>query len=536
MNQDGTHTPRPAAPDPEEHSAETGDDFRVLVETVNDGISVIAKDATILYVNPQIARMIGIDRDTVPGLPFHHFLDQEEAERLKAYNAARVSGKPAPDHYEARVLSATGREMIWEIKATFASWKGQPATIAVIRDVTERKAIRERLIEERDLTTRLRREVAHRKEMESALRASEARYRNLLEGTDLIIVQLDSRGRFRFANTAAGRALGMRPEEIVGRRMEEIFPGESARNIENIRQALSTGQPVVTQDQFTIRDRKLWFEARILPLRFPGAAEDEVLVVIDEIHERKLAEARILAYQQQLRTLAAELSLTEQRERRRMAVELHDRIGQQLALSRIRLGTLREALKEPAYATILKEVREALDVSIRDTRSLVFELSPPVLYELGLAAALEWLAEEFGRRHSIRIDFLDDSESKPLDQDLRDLMFHSARELLVNAIKHSDADSIRMRMRRAGSWVELIVSDNGTGFDPDMELVDGKSRTGFGLFSIRERLAPYGGALIIGKGSSGGTDAVLRAPVPEGTDSAPGRIPAGSGAEGGEPS
>ncbi len=533
MNQDGDKT-LPPAPDPGKNSAETRDDFRFLVETVNDGISVIATDATILYVNPQIARMIGVDRDSVLGLPFFHFLDREEEERLKEYNAARRAGKPAPDRYEARVLSAAGRVMIWEIKAAISSWKGQPATIAVIRDVTERKEIRERLTEEQDATARLRREVARRKEIESALRASEARYRNLLEGTDLIIVHLDSGGGFRFANTAAGRSLGMRPEEIIGRRMEEIFPAESTRNIENIRRALSTGRPIVTQDQFTIRGQRLWFEAKILPLRFPGAAEDEVLVVIEEIHERKMAEARILAYQQQLRTLAAELSLTEQRERRRMAVELHDTIGQQLALSRIRLGTLREALKDPEHSTVLKEVREALDVTIRDTRSLVFELSPPVLYELGLAAALEWLVEEFSRRHSLRITFADDGEPKPLDQDLRDLMFQSARELLVNAIKHSGGNNIRMEMRRREGWVELVVSDNGIGFDPETKVAGDRGRTVFGLFSVRERLAVYGGELSIARGSSGGTDAVLRAPLPDHPAGTPGWKPEEPAAEEGE--
>lgn len=537
MTEQGHSRPGSPSPDPGEHTAESGDDFRFLVEAVNDGIAVVGPDTGLLYVNPQLASMLGVGRGEALGVSVLDFVVPEDVSRIAQFHQARTSGQAAPDRYETRVISRTGKARVLEVRPRLSLWKGQQVTLAVLRDITERIDVQARLAEEQKLTNRLREEIGRREEVEAALRSSESRYRNLLEGTNLIIVQLDSQGRFRFANTAAGRSVGIRPEDLVGRRMDEVFPPEIARqNVASIARALGTGRPVIDQGLYDVQGGKRWFEARVLPLSHQDAADDEVLVVIDEIHERKMAEARILAYQEKLRALAAELSLTEQRERRRIAVELHDRIGQQLALCRIRLGTLRGALGEAASAGILEEVREALDVTIRDTRTLTFELSPPVLHELGLPSALEWLVEEFGRRSPIRIEFRDDNLPKPLEQDLRDLMFQSARELLVNAIKHSGAGSISIEVRRSGELIEIAVTDDGVGFEPGADPADARTPSGFGLFSIRERLAAYGGLLVIDRAAGGGTEALLRAPaVRERAEPLVDR-PAALEAGGGEPS
>ena len=125
-------------------------------------------------------------------------------------------------------------------------------------------------------------------------------------------------------------------------------------------------------------------------------ADDTVLVITSDISERKEAEAKLLAYQEQLRALTSELGLIEERERRRIASELHDQIGQNLALCKLKVTALEKTAADEEMKGELSAVRRLLECSIQDARSLIFDLSPPVLYELGFQAALEWLAEWIG--------------------------------------------------------------------------------------------------------------------------------------------
>ena len=118
-----------------------------------------------------------------------------------------------------------------------------------------------------------------------------------------------------------------------------------------------------------------------------------IQALIWDIGERKRAEEKIRRYQERLRTLALDLSLVQERERRRIAIDLHDHIGQNLAFSKMKLGALRESVRCTSLLEPLEEIYALVVQTIEDTRSLVFELSPPVLYELGLEAGLEWLAE-----------------------------------------------------------------------------------------------------------------------------------------------
>ena len=222
-----------------------------------------------------------------------------------------------------------------------------------------------------------------------------------------------------------------------------------------------------------------------------------------EISERKRMEA-------QLRSLASELSLAEERERRRLAIDLHDRIGQALAICKIKLGSLRETVSSTDVAVSIDEIRELLDQIIQDTRSLTFELSSPILYELGLEAAVESLAEQVQKQHGILSTFEDDGQHKPLDDDVRVVLFQAVRELLVNVAKHAQANSVKVSIQRYDSDIRIGVEDDGVGFDTS-EI--GYSTNGFGLFSIRERLDYLGGHLEVRSEPGRGTLVTLVAPL-----------------------
>ena len=231
--------------------------------------------------------------------------------------------------------------------------------------------------------------------------------------------------------------------------------------------------------------------------------------------EQRQADEQLLEYQAQLRSLASELTLTEERERRRLATDLHDRIGQTLAVSKIKLGALGTSAASTDFAGPLDEVRALIDQTIQDTRSLTFELSLPVLYELGFTAAMEWLAEQVQEQHGVRVELEVDGQVRLPDEGLRVLLFRAVQELLVNVVKHAQAHTAKISIREDGDSIRIEVEDDGIGFEPSKAGRNG----GFGFFSVRERLRFLGGDFDVESEPGRGTRAVLVAPLKDSGES-----------------
>ena len=235
-----------------------------------------------------------------------------------------------------------------------------------------------------------------------------------------------------------------------------------------------------------------------------------------EALQRRQAEEQLGAYQADLRSLASQLTLAEERERRRLAVHLHDQIGQNLALSHIKLEELRAALKETRAANLIGEVdylARLVKQTIQETQSLTFKISPPILYELGLEAALESLTDQISHQHGLIAYFESDRHPKPVDENLKVLLFQAVQELLVNVVKHAQARSLKVSMWLENGFLRLAVEDDGVGFDPRVPVYGQGKQGGFGLFSIKERLRPLGGNLEVKSEPGGGTEVVLSVPL-----------------------
>ena len=227
--------------------------------------------------------------------------------------------------------------------------------------------------------------------------------------------------------------------------------------------------------------------------------------------ERRKGEERLGEYQEQLRALASELSLAEDRERRRIASELHDQIGQALVFAKMKLKGLPELVGMKQFNDTIEEICGMVDQTIQSTRTLTFDLSSPLLEERGFEAALaEWLEEQVEHAHGIKCRFETDGQRKLLADDVRLVLFKAARELLINVVKHAKARKVRVESRRDGDRIYVTVEDNGMGFDPP---VPGGKLRGFGLFSIRERLRPLGGEMHVDSEPGRGTQVTLTAPL-----------------------
>ena len=202
-----------------------------------------------------------------------------------------------------------------------------------------------------------------------------------------------------------------------------------------------------------------------------------------EIKVRKQVEKQLLAYQKQLQLLSSRISLFEEREKRRIASELHDCIGQTLALTKIKLKSLRKLSESAESKSTIEEILQLVDQTIKGARTLTFELSPPILYELGFCHAVQWLVDQFNEKQDIEIILGKYAGDIDLDNSVRFILFQALRELLINIIKHARATKVKINMSVVEGNLKIVVEDNGIGF-PESS----KTYSGYGLFNIRERM------------------------------------------------
>jgi signal transduction histidine kinase len=231
--------------------------------------------------------------------------------------------------------------------------------------------------------------------------------------------------------------------------------------------------------------------------------------------ERKVQErtAELAQRAAHLRALAGELTISEQRERKRLANILHDHLQQLLVGAKFRIVELFRHT-DPVVQHTTKQVEQLLDESIQASRSLTSELSPPILHEGSFKAGLDWLVRWTASKHKLAVNLSIGSAIPPLAEDIKILLFESVRELLFNAVKHAQAESASVDVYRLeDERLRITVADDGLGFDPGQLRDVGENGHGFGLFSIRERLSLIGGQIEIDSSPGKGSRFTLTAPI-----------------------
>ncbi len=361
------------------------------------------------------------------------------------------------------------------------------------------------------------RDITERKQAEEALRQSEQQYRALVEQSLQGIVIFQG-FRIVFANATAAKIADLTIEDVLALSLEDMMtfvpPEERADALERLKNRFA-GKAVDSEYEIRLVRKngdEFWLNLFFSPIEYLGKSAIQLAFI--DITERKKAEERLFEYQGQLKSLASQLTLAEERERRRIATELHDEISQSLFTSKMKLETLQKSASGKELNETLEEISNSLGRMIAGMRSLTFDLSSPILYEFGFEEAVaEWLNERVEKKHGIETELEVDGSLKQLDDDIRVLLFRDVRELLTNVVKHARAKKIKVSIRKVNSRIYVSVQDDGVGFDSAETESMITKKEAFGLFSIRERLEHFGGNLDIDSAPGCGCRVTITSPL-----------------------
>jgi PAS domain S-box-containing protein len=315
---------------------------------------------------------------------------------------------------------------------------------------------------------------------------------------------------FSVWNAMMTRITGYQFDEIANLRLPEaLFPTPDGHGLDWWARLLA-GHELVDHEVDLVRKDGRQRTVRISSAIILDAdGNRHILLVVRDITSLRLQQRKILNYQQQLRSLASQLTLTEERLRRELAIQIHDDISQLLAMAKLQLDGI-DQLDQQALGKSIQAIREAVGQALEKTRSLTSQLSYPALRLLGLAKAVEkWLYEEVGAKAGLETVFVDDGRPKQLDKDVESVLFRSIREVLTNVTKHARAKRVVVSLHTGPDSLAVSIEDDGSGFDPAEVIPHSK---GFGILSIQESVVRLGGSIQITSRPGAGCKVVLEVP------------------------
>jgi PAS domain S-box-containing protein len=347
-----------------------------------------------------------------------------------------------------------------------------------------------------------------------ALQDTEEQYRQLVEVAPVAIF-IRCEGQVAFANSRAADLLGAAsPAGLVGVAILDLVHPDFRDNVvRRMRSLDTTGQPQPIQAQTLIRRDGSPVEVELAAISIDYQGRPAALVVAQDITERKRAEAERQRYTEHLQALSRQLMSAQETERRRIAGELHDETGQALTALELNLRALQAQAGGPPDPAVLEESLGILEQTLQQVRNLALDLRPSMLDDLGLVPALRWYADRLAQRTGLVIEFVANRARTPLSAESKTTCFRVAQEALTNVVRHAHARKVTVELRSGPKDVQLIVRDDGFGFDVEAARRGALRGNSLGLLSMQERVALLGGHLEIRSALSRGSEVRARWPV-----------------------
>ena len=455
--------------------------FRMLAETTQCGILIYRQDGRLCYFNPQVSRFTGYTADELNGMTIWSLIPPDVRDHVRSRAQARWRGEPLSDRFQFAILTKSGETRWLDLSAQLIQYRGGPAVMGTAFDITDAKRSEQQAQEHTALLQTL---------------IANSPYGILMGGKDHHI---------RFCNSAFQRMFQYAEDEIIGSDPDDLIGLAENTEAVDISQRVMRGEVV---HHIAVRRRKdgskVDVEFHAVPLVTDGEFAG-CFGIYQDITGRMQSETK-------LRALRDRLTRVQDEERAHFARELHDDIGQRLALLTIQLAQLEKNARTaaPSLTEQLESSRRLAEETCVDAQRISHRLHPSQLVLLGLTKALSSLCEAFARQTDVTIDFIHDDAVPRLAPEVETCLYRVAQEAIQNAAKHSRCDRIGVALSIASGAVRLCVSDAGQGFDS----AAAEYGSGLGLVSMAERARSVGGHISIQAEVDQGTRIEISIPLP----------------------
>lgn len=465
--------------------------LEALLAIVPDLVVLVDPSGRIAMFNHACEELTGYQREDVLGQSLLELLVPHEWTDIVQQRFADPFSPEICTPHENPWRTKSGEERLirWRCTAIKAIEDDQPYILGIGTDVTDQRRI------------------------EELARAQTRLLEQFFESNLTCAVLLDKHFNFIRVNQAYAHACQRDASEFPGRNHFDLYPSDARRIFEDV---VSSKKPhVVEARPFEFPDHPEWgvtyWDWTLVPVLDEREEVEVLLFCLNDVTERKRAEQELHAAMNQLRGLSRQLVAVQEQERRRIARELHDEIGQELTVLKLSLEASR-ANGEDHLSPRLDDALETTGNLLQSIRRIAFELRPPMLDDLGLVSALLWLFDRCHTQSGLTVDFRHDGLSGRRAPDIETAVFRISQEALTNIIRHSGASHAEVALWVTDHAMVLRIADQGRGFDPDTIRQTGQ---GAGLLGMQERSALLGGTFTID--AAIGTGTTLTAAFPHNT-------------------
>ncbi|WP_435414953.1 PAS domain S-box protein [Polaribacter aestuariivivens] len=451
--------------------------FKSYTEKSPTAIYTTNLDGDCTYANETWLEISGMTLQQASGTGWVNALHPDDLEAIKKdwYQSVQSNGKWK---YEYRFINIKTKEITWvegTAKEIFNDKNELIGYLGTNVNITERKK-------------------------------AEEMYRLLADNTNDLISLQDPETNFTYLSPSIKTLLGYEAKELIGKQNLDLVHEEDVATVKHkIEQSLNG--LAVNDFIFRIKHKKghyVWLES-LLSTVYQNNNIIAYLTSSRDITQWMLARKKIEEYQTSLQKLTAEVAMIEEKQKKDIAANIHDHLSQSLVISKMRISELQKNASLKNISEDLDFVNKHISEALENSRKITYELSPPVLYQLGLLETLEWMSDDIQEKYDITVHFTSNTTHLELSEFKSILIYRCVQEVITNIIKYAKATEIKLQLNKNEETITIIVKDNGVGFDTAILKNTMSTEGGFGLFAVRERIRNLNGELQITSEKNVGT-------------------------------